>query len=147
MLTIYNFGKIIILSIKLSKAKEISFLDYAGYNYVNRENSIMNQIEYSKIIKRVNDFKEQYICLIKKIKPNSKKNKLIISFISEALIYKARELNDQDRPEMIEFIKKEKVIDKIYALNIKKFLQKQYLKLNLDKRLKKLNRQFNQIGG
>ena len=48
---------------------------------------------------------------------------------------------------MIEFIKKEKVIDKIYALNIKKFLQKQYLKLNLDKRLKKLNRQFNQIGG
>ena len=131
----------------LSKAKEISFLDYAGYNYVNRENSIMNQIEYSKIIKRVNDFKEQYICLIKKIKPNSKKNKLIISFISEALIYKARELNDQDRPEMIEFIKKEKVIDKIYALNIKKFLQKQYLKLNLDKRLKKLNRQFNQIGG
>src|SRR5699024_10944371 len=108
--------------------------DYAGYNYVNRENSIMNQIEYSKIIKRVKDFKEQYICLIKKIKPNSKKNKLIISFISEALIYKARELNDQDRPKMIEFIKKEKVIDKIYALNIKKFLQKQYLKLNLDKR-------------
>ena len=131
----------------LSKAKKIGFLDFTGYNYVNRENSIMNQIEYSKIIKRVNDFKEQYVWLIKKIKPDSKKNKLIVSFISEALVYKARELNDQDRPEMIKFIKKEKIINNIYALNMKKFFQKQYLKLNLEKHLKKLNKEFNQIGG
>lgn len=126
----------------LSKAKTIGFLDYHGYNYVQRENSIMSQTDYKKIQKRVKDFKDQYLNLIDEIPANSKSNKLIISFISEALIYKGRELNDDDRKDFIKFLKKNKVIANIYNLNLKKTLTKYYLKLNLKKRLAKLSKQF-----
>ena len=126
----------------LSKAKTIGFLDYHVYNYVQRENSIMSQTDYKKIQKRVKDFKDQYLNLIDEIPANSKSNKLIISFISEALIYKGRELNDDDRKDFIKFLKKNKVIANIYNLNLKKTLTKYYLKLNLKKRLAKLSKQF-----
>lgn len=126
----------------LSKAQTIGFLDYNGYNYVQRENSIMNQIDYKKIQKRVNDFKEQYLNLIDKIPANTKSNKLIISFLSEALIYKGRELKENDRDKFIIFLKEKKVINYIYASNLKKALMKIYLKVNLKTHLSKLNKQF-----
>ena len=126
----------------LSKAQTIGFLDYNGYNYVQRENSIMNQTEYKKIQKRVNDFKEQYLNLIDKIPANTKSNKLIISFLSEALIYKGRELKENDRDKFIIFLKEKKVINYIYASNLKKALMKIYLKVNLKTHLSKLNKQF-----
>lgn len=126
----------------LSKAQTIGFLDYNGYNYVQRENSIMNQTDYKKIQKRVNDFKEQYLNLIDKIPANTKSNKLIISFLSEALIYKGRELKENDRDKFIIFLKEKKVINYIYASNLKKALMKIYLKVNLKTHLSKLNKQF-----
>lgn len=126
----------------LSKAQTIGFLDYNGYNYVQRENSIMNQTDYKKIQKRVNDFKEQYLNLIDKIPANTKSNKLIISFLSEALIYKGRELKENDRDKFIIFLKEKKVINYIYASNLKKALMKIYLKINLKTHLSKLNKQF-----
>ena len=126
----------------LSKAQSIGFLGYNGYNYVQRENSIMKQTEYEKILKRVNDFKEQYLDLINKIPSKTKSNKLIISFLSEALIYKGRELKKEDRKKYIKFLKKEKVIYNIYNTNIKKIIMKIYLKRNLESHLEKLSKQF-----
>ena len=126
----------------LSKAQTIGFLDYNGYNYVQRENSIMNQTDYKKNQKRVNDFKEQYLNLIDEIPANTKLNKLIIGFLSEALIYKGRELNENDRKKFIIFLKERKVINYIYISNLKKALMKIYLKVNLKTHLSKLNKQF-----
>ena len=125
-----------------SKAKNIGYIDYIGYNYVQRENSIMNQVNYEKIIKRVNDFKEHFLEHKKVIKNNCKENKLILSFSALAMLYKVRELKEKERKEYIHFLKQERVIKKIYPLNIKMYLQKIYLWLFLEKYIKKLNTNF-----
>lgn len=121
----------------LDKAENIISLDYYGYNYVQREASIMSDISYDKILKRVDDFKNHYLNHKKTIK-----NKDLLGYISLATIIKARELNDGDRKEYIKFIRQEKLISKITNISFKRFLMKIYLYLFLEKYLTKLNKEF-----
>ncbi len=126
----------------LSKARNIKVLNYHGYNYVQRENSIMSQNNYEKTIIKVDDFKFHYLNLIDKISSDSLSNKLIRSFMAEALIYKGRELNDDDRYKFVKFIKENSVIGNIYCYNLRKLLKKIYLYFFLKKYLSKLNKKF-----
>lgn len=126
----------------LDKAKSIGWLNYIGYNYVQRKNSIMNQVDYHKLLKRVGDFKEQFLKHRELIRPNTNESKLILGFSAEALLYKGRELKNPERQDFIQFIKKEHVIDQIYPSTFKKRIQKIYLKLFLEKRLTKLSNEF-----
>ena len=121
----------------LDRALEIGWLDEIGYNYVQRENSIMRQVDYNKLVKRVGDFQEFYINHKKTIVPNNRSSKLILGFCAEALIYKAKELKDQDRKNLINFIRKEHVIGQIYPWSFKKLLQKLYLTIFYEKKIKK----------
>ena len=145
---LYPIGKIhedyALTPIILSRAETLMSIDYSGYNYVQRENSIMSDVNYEKIIKRVNDFKDNFLNHRKEIKNDSICNKLLLGFSAEAMIYKTRELKDKEQKEMINFIKKEKVIDQIYGNTFKKKLQKIYLHLFLKRRIDKLNREFYQ---
>lgn len=126
----------------LSKSESIGAIDYNGYNYVQRENSIMSSTNYEKIQKRVNDFKFHFINHRQEIKNNTIENKLILSYSAEALIYKTRELKDNDFKEMINYIKKAKVINQIYGSSFKKVLFKIYLFLFLKPYLIKLRNEF-----
>ena len=126
----------------LSKAETLASIDYRGYNYVIRSNSIMNQTSYEKIVKRVNDFKNHYLNHKNKLDKNNEIDKLLLGFSAFATIVKGRELNDEDRKEYIRFIKKEKLIQKINNTSLKKFLIKLYLYLFLNVYLTKLNREF-----
>lgn len=126
----------------LSKAENLGLTNYAGYNYVQRDNSIMKQVNYDKIKKRVNDTKELFLLHRTNIAPNNKENKLLLGFSAEILIYKVGELYDHDQQEMIQFIKKNNVIDQIYAYNFKRKIKKIYLKFFLKNYIKKLNQEF-----
>lgn len=126
----------------LSKAKSITCIDYHGYNYLVRSNSIMTQTSYDKIKKRVNDFKNHYLNHKKNLNPSNKADKDLLGFSAFATIVKARELNDKDRKEYIKFIKKEKLISKITCISYKRYLIKLYLYFFLNKYLKKLNEEF-----
>lgn len=126
----------------LDRALEIGWLDEIGYNYVQRENSIMRQLDYKKLVKRVGDFQDFYIHHKNTILPNNRSSKLILGFCAEALIYKAKELKDQDREKLIMLIRKEHVIDQIYPWNFKKFLQKLYLTIFYEKKIKRLSDEF-----
>lgn len=128
--------------IVIDKAKSIGFVNYNGYNYVQRENSIMNQVNYEKIVKRCNDFKEQFLNHRNVIIPNNKVSKMLLSFSAEALIYKTRELKDDELKKMIQFIKQEKVLSQIHVSSVKDLLKKTYLKVFLKRRLKKLSKEF-----
>lgn len=121
----------------LDKAESIISLDYYGYNYVQREASIMSDISYEKVLKKVNDFKTHYLNHKKNLK-----NKDLLGYVALATIIKGKELNDEDRKEYIKFIKKEKLISKITPISFKRFLMKIYLYLFLEKYLEKLNREF-----
>lgn len=121
----------------LDKAESIISLDYYGYNYVQREASIMSDISYEKQIKKVNDFKTHYLNHKKNLK-----NKDLLGYVALATIIKGKELNDEDRKEYIKFIKNEKLISKITPISFKRFLMKIYLYVFLEKYLEKLNREF-----
>lgn len=126
----------------LSKANNLSGIDYLGYNYVIRSNSIMTQTSYEKIKKRVSDFKNHYLNHKKTLNTNDKVDKAILGFSAFATIIKGRELNDLDRQKYIKFIKGENLISKITNISFKRFLMKMYLYLFLNKYLTKLNREF-----
>lgn len=121
----------------LDQAKSVTSIDYFGYNYVQREASIMSDISYDKILKRVEDFKKQYLNHKKRIK-----NKDMLGYVALATIIKGRELKDEERKDYINFIRKEKLISKITYISFKRFLMKIYLYLFLEKYLTKLNREF-----
>lgn len=123
----------------LSKARTIYFLDYPGYNYVQRENSIMNNNQYEKIKKRVDDFLYHHLNNQKEL--GSKiKDKWLLSYSASCTISKGRELNDKDLEEYISKLKENKVIDDIYGNTIKRKIKKIYLKICLKKYIKSLRK-------
>ena len=129
-----DFGLIPLI---LDTAKSIINIDYWGYNYLQRNSSIMQDISYNKIQKRVEDFKKHYMNHKEKIN-----NKDLLGYVSFATIIKGRELNDIDRKDYIKFIKKEKLINKITTISFKRLLIKMYLYLFLERYLTKLNKEF-----
>ncbi len=121
-----DFG---ITPVILNKVKNIKCIDYIGYNYLIRENSIMN--DNKKAIKKCYDFLELGLRNIKIIN-----NKLLLSFISNSLILKGKELDKSERKKYYSILK-DNNIDK-YMLNdtFLRKLKKILFKLNYNLYLK-----------
>ena len=122
-----DFGLTLII---LSRAKNIGVISYCGYNYVQRENSIMSNTNYEKIKKRVSDFVEHHINNKKKL-GNSYIDKLLLSYSASCTITKICELNVEDLSSYITIFKKNKIVDDIIGNSIIRRLKKIYLKLFL----------------
>lgn len=84
-------------------ADKVTSIEYPGYNYVKRENSITT--DNAKNTKRINDFLTQSKILLKE------KNftKEYYSYIANCIITKALQLNGKERKEYIKNIKKLKL--------------------------------------
>ncbi len=120
-----DFGLIPLVIIKAKKVKSIS---YIGYNYRQRENSIMSTNNYEKTKKKVEDFYNHYLFLRNEIKKTNLDLKYFMSFISNSLIIKITELNKKDYKEYKSLLRKEKVFDYLLtdtaSRKIKKILVK-----------------------
>lgn len=121
----------------LDKAKSVDILNYNGYNYVQRENSIMSNKDYSKIKKRVKDFIEHNEFHRKNIK-----NKYILSYSNKSLLFKIRELKGNDFKNEIEKITSHINDFKLKPLSVKDFIYNIYLKKNYKKIIEQKNREF-----
>ena len=128
----------------LSKCKSIYCLDYKGYNYVIRKNSIMTQTNYEKLHKRVMDFKKQFEYHKKAILPKNKVNNLLLGYSAEAFINKCKELRDEDLKQEIAYLKSEKIVNQIYVYNFKKMLKKIYLQIFLVSYLNNISKKYHQ---
>ena len=84
-------------------ADKVTSIEYPGYNYIKRENSITT--DNAKNTKRINDFLTQSKILLKE------KNftKEYYSYIANCIITKALQLNGKERKEYIKNIKKLKL--------------------------------------
>jgi glycosyltransferase involved in cell wall biosynthesis len=87
-----DFGLIPLI---ISRAKTMKSISFIGYNYVQRNNSLMNNKDYNKKLKKMDDMILQSKILFGLLKENKKNNKLI-SFISNSLIYYSTTLNYKD---------------------------------------------------
>ena len=120
-----DFRLIPLVIIKASKVKSIS---YIGYNYYQRENSIMNAKEYEKTKRKVKDFFNHYKHLISEIDKTNLDSRIFKSYISNSLIEKITELNNEDYQEYKNYLKEENVYDNLltdtFARRIKKIIVK-----------------------
>lgn len=121
----------------LDKAKTVEILNYNGYNYVQRDNSIMTNKNYDKIVKRVNDFLEHNQFHKKTIK-----NKYILSYSNKSVLFKIKELKSNDLKNQITKIKLDKKNFDLKPLGIKDFIYNIYFKKNYEKIINKKNNEF-----
>ena len=78
----------------ISKAKSIKIISYVGYYYVQRQNSLMNNNNYLKKIKKMDDMLKQYNFEIENISKDS--NPLFKTFLNNSLIYYSTTLKYKD---------------------------------------------------
>ena len=83
-----------LIPIVISKSKSIKVISYIGYNYVQRQNSLMNNNNYLKKIKKMDDMLKQYNFEIENISKDS--NPLFKTFLNNSLIYYSTTLKYKD---------------------------------------------------
>lgn len=121
------------------KARKVKSISYIGYHYVQRSGSIMNNSDYKKTVKKAFDMLKQYKTLRLFSKNIRKKNNLddyYLSYISNCVIIKARELKGHERKIYVNELKKLNTFNGVLVnTNIRK-LKKKLMKLNLNLYLK-----------
>ncbi len=116
-----DFGLIPLI---IMKAETVNSISYIGYNYLQRQGSIMSQKNYEKTKKKVSDFYNHYKYLIKEIDKTNLDSRTFKSFISNSLIIKICELEKKDYKEYKNKIKKDKVYDNILTDKISRKIKK-----------------------
>lgn len=131
-----DFG---LIPIVLLHAKNMVSIDYYGYFYVQADNSITRNEDYSKKVKRANDLLLHYDNMVKQIKKINLERKTITNikqYYSNSILEVAKGLNKQEQNKYILEIKNKKLIKNIKVKNIKSLLKKLILFLNISLYLK-----------
>lgn len=132
----YQFAKNMIhedfglIPLVIMKAKRVKSINYIGYNYRQRQNSIMSTKNYEKTKKKVNDFLKHYTYLITEINKTKLDSTIFKSFIANSLILKITELEGKDYKEYKKILKEEKVYDNILTDTLPRKIKKVLLKIS-----------------
>ena len=120
------------------KSRKVKSIDFIGYYYIQRNGSIMNNNDYKKTVKKAFDMLEQYKTMRLFAKNINRKNNLddyFLSYISNSVIVKARELKKDEKKVYINELKKLNVFDGVIVntriRRFKKYLMKHNLNLYL----------------
>lgn len=120
------------------KARKVKSIDFIGYYYIQRNGSIMNNNDYKKTVKKAFDMLEQYKTMRLFAKNINRKNNIddyFLSYISNSVIVKARELKKDEKKVYINELKKLNVFDGVLVntriRRFKKYLMKHNLNLYL----------------
>ena len=130
-----DFGLIPLI---ILKARKVASQDIGYYNYVQTENSITRG-KNSKIVQRANDLIKHYDNMINKIAEydiSNKSKETIKIYYTNCIILEANNLEGKDRKAYIKEIRKRKMEKNIKVRNIKQFLKRIILNLNINLYLK-----------
>lgn len=122
-----DFGLTPLMIIKATKVNSIS---YIGYNYLQRDGSIMSAQDYEKTKKKVIDFYNHYHYLLQEINKTKLDTTYFRSFIANSLILKITELNPKDYKEYKRKLRKEKVYDNVLSDTPVRKMKKVLLKIS-----------------
>ena len=122
-----DFG---LIPLVIIKSKVVNSIDYVGYCYYQRDGSIMNSSDYAKTEKKVKDFYDHYLYLVKEINKTKLDKTYFMSFISNSLILKITELEGKDYKEALNRLKKDKVFDNLLDDNLGRKIKKTLVKLS-----------------
>lgn len=132
-----DFG---LLPLVIIKAKKVNSINYIGYNYLQRQGSIMSNKEYTKTKKKVADMYDHYCYLLNEAKKLSLDTSTFRSFIANSLILKITELNDEDYKIYLKKLNNDKVFDNILTDTFQRKIKKILLKCSPKKYYKFIKR-------
>lgn len=89
----------------ISLSKNIKSISYIGYNYVQRENSLMNNNNYSSKLKKMDDMLKQATNM-KLILEDIPKTESVVNFLDDSLIYFSTRLKYKDYKRYNKILKK-----------------------------------------
>jgi len=120
------------------QAKNISSVDFNGYNYLIRENTITSTTNREKVKKAAYDVLDHYDSL--SIFSNTIKDlnckRYLKSYIANAAIESGSKLDDDDLEEYIKVLKKKNVVNNLLDDTLKRKLKIKYIKLFMKKYIK-----------
>ncbi len=123
-----DFGLILIL---LIYANKISSINYIGYNYLIRNNSIMNEKNIEKTLKKCNDLITLGIRNINIIKNSNLLSKdILLSYIANSILIKGRELDKINRKNYYKKIKQNNIDKYIIKDTLSRKIKYIILKIN-----------------
>lgn len=122
-----DFG---IIPLIIIKAKVINSISYIGYNYLQREGSIMSSNDYEKIKRKVSDFYTHYLFLQKEIEKTKLNKSVFKSFIANSMLIKICSLKNEDYKYYLELLKKEKIFDNLQTDTLPRKLKKLVIKIS-----------------
>ncbi len=114
----------------INKANIVNCIDYIGYDYYQRGNSIMNNPDYSKTLKKVDDLYKGFKILIDKSNNISGDRKLYYSYISNIFVKKICSLNKEDYKKYKKILKEEKVYDLLLSNTLSRKIKKMLIKIS-----------------
>ena len=121
-----DFG---LMPLVIFKAKKVNSINYIGYNYIKRDNSIINTNDYEKTKKKVNDFYDHYKYLIKETE-KLKDSEIIRSFAANSLIIKITDLKGLDYKNYKNKLKEDRVFDNVISNSLKRKIKKCVMKIS-----------------
>ena len=120
-------------------AKKMVALNFYGYYYVQSKNSITRNNDYNKTLKKAYDALKHYDTAIDRINNVNVLKKTKDDFkiyYTNAIILKTNTLKDEDKIKFIKELKKRKIYKNIKIRNLKQFIKKIILLINIDWYLK-----------
>lgn len=131
-----DFG---LIPLVILKANSVISINTYGYCYLQTSGSITRNEDYSKTLKKVNDTLLHYDNMLEFInKENLTETtvKNLKTYYTNAIILKLKELKKEDIDIYIQKINKRNMINNIQVNNVKQFIKKQILKINVKLYLK-----------
>lgn len=126
-----DFG---LTSLVIVNAKSFVSTNCYGYNYLQTENSLTRDSDYSKNMLRANDMLKHYdymIANIDKFKISNETKNLVKRYYTNSILLKAETLNKEDQKQYITEIKKRKMIKNIKVTNIKQLFKRILLTIDI----------------
>ena len=117
-----------LIPLVIEKAKVVSSINYLGYNYVKRQNSIMTDTDYKKTLKKAEDFYTGYLYIMDNL--DNSDHRVLKSYISNCLIDKIVKLNNTDYKKYLKRIKNDRVLDNVLANTLPRKIKKMIIKIN-----------------
>lgn len=114
----------------IMKAKTVNSISYIGYNYLQREGSIMSSKNYEKTVKKVSDMYNHYLFLISEINKTSLNSKTFKSYAANSIILKICDLEKKEYKEYKKKLKKDKVYKNLLSNTIPRKIKKLILKIS-----------------
>ena len=127
-----DFG---LIPLMIVKAKTFISTDIYGYFYIQSDNSIMRNENHDRLLKKIGDSFKHYDNMLQNVKTYPIKKKTyenIRIFYTNSILMKIKQLNGDDRKKYIKEFKIRNMNRNIKIRNIKQFIKRIILTINVD---------------